>query len=179
MDSKASTGPVLGLQGGYTKLIPYSDDTFTNGGGMIGGLFGYDVKINTRFSLGMETGYKYGFEVARNNGQSSDIKSFPLLLTAKTYIPDSGFNFLLKGGFQRNSIEGGALTENVNWDPVAALGIGYQYDNINMFVEYQYSFGDKWHETTPPARNNVPSFNYLAFGIAMKMPVKKEDFYAN
>lgn len=161
--AQAQTGIVVGGNIGYA--MPYGDFRNMNAfmfnaqkkqnGGMAGSfILGYDYAFVDCFSLGLETGafmthFSRLEQTRRGNTRNQDnyLMSVPLYLQTKFYVI-KGLNLFGKAGYAYNAI---IQTRDVtrtnrysfadgNFDPVIALGVGYKFYSINVFVQYQYNW---------------------------------------
>ena len=146
MANEATTGVVVGLYGGYAKPLNGWMKESTNltnlksGNFAGGGLLGFDFALNPMLSVGVEADGQYFYKIRKADDYKLNIYTGILFLTGKFYIPETGgLNLFAKAGYALNKLkaEGSNTTA---YRPAAAGGVGYQIDNVNIFVEGQYNW---------------------------------------
>ncbi len=148
----------------YTEGQSTTFPTEKTGGWLWGMKFGYEHAINHIFSLGLETGFQYFHKFAKFGSGSAQanyhftygMNSVPFFVVGNFYLPTSinffkHLNFFVKGGYSYNELKATYHTDpntrfpdstysEHNFNPVAALGIGYNFYNFNVFAEYQMNW---------------------------------------
>ena len=144
-----------------------------------GGIIGYDFGLNRIMSCGLETGFNYGYKINNLSGDlHTNIMTIPLMATLKIYIPNlNGINFFVKGGaaVSYQQITDEKYNENkkkLDYKPIAKIGVGWQLQNFNIFMQYSYIFGKNWN-SLDNKNDDTPiiSFNSLTLGFTYNLPV--------
>ena len=193
--SGAQTGLVVGGQLGYAKFVPYSklpvsspgvSGDLSNGGAYGGVLVGYDFALSPMLSVGIETGLNYGYKIANGTvtgpgptDVDTDISTLdiPIMATVKLFPTENGFNIFAKGGFDysKQKLTGSAGSVDVSstdskWRPVAAAGVGYQINALNIFAQYTYVFGTKWNDPDGSDGDTL-AMNAITAGVTYTIPM--------
>ena len=160
-NNMATTGVVFGAQAGFAAGFNPPDlngasGSTTNAGFNFGGFVGYDVAVSKMFAVGAEVGINYTPDMYKINidglgNADLSLLNIPIMATAKFYTP-IGLNVFAKGGlnFQNADVSGscslGSICSgsqsNNNWTGVLAGGIGYKIQQLNIFAQYMYVFGN-------------------------------------
>ncbi|MDO8954772.1 MAG: outer membrane beta-barrel protein [Gammaproteobacteria bacterium] len=138
----------------------------------LGANIGYDYALNQNVMVGIEGGYlnlgstNYEYPTtagATGSGGGSYGKTqnwgYQVLATG-TYLMSNGFNgFVKAGGIKERSTMNftsgvpGAVSayspesQTTKWVPAAVIGAGYMpTQNINIVLQYEHVFGDKWSD---------------------------------
>lgn len=104
----AQTGLVIGAAAGAASTASYdssgiaSNITKIEGGPISSVIIGYDLALNQHISLGLESGFGYGYDLASLKADGSDKSMLnqwyiPLLVAGK-YTFTNGVNVFVKGG---------------------------------------------------------------------------------
>ena len=115
-----------------------------------GALLGYDFELNNMFSFGTEINGQYFFKQkftitnnmtgATGEGRNK-LYSCMLFLTGKFHVPESnGLNLFAKVGYALHKFQGDRTCMKFLYRPVLASGIGYNIENIDIFLKGQYNF---------------------------------------
>ena len=173
--SKAPYGLVLGLNGGYAGGFTTPDENNNRSGNIYGGgIVGFDFALNDVISFGGESGYDYGYKIfqSSDNNSSTNFSVIPVLGTLKFTLP-MGINLFAKGGMayvmEQTKISG-ETHNNKAWKPMAAAGVGYVYDNWNLFAQYSYIFGNK--EADSANNNEIDHLGMVTAGVTYTFPLK-------
>ncbi len=154
----AQTGITFGGNLGAASTSAYNTDGLSNytktQGGLYGGInIGYDLALTQNVSLGLETGYYYGYELSslKLGSEKSKINQWniPFLIVGK-YIFHNGANVFVKGGVAyvdqtvntTANILSGMKETNHAFLPEVALGGGYLFQNgLSINGQLGYIFG--------------------------------------
>ncbi|MDC0534996.1 porin family protein [Francisellaceae bacterium] len=194
--ARAVTGLVLGVQAGFasgfnppdTRNVSgtnYSVST-TSGGFNFGGLVGYDVAINDRFSVGVEVDINYTPDIYKESANfggisgddSLNLLNIPIMATAK-FVAPFGLNVFAKGGLNYQYADvssscsgvpgcGTQTASNSAWTGVLAAGVGYQINTINIFAQYMYIFGKDLQNLQD---NKAVEQGILTGGVSYTLPM--------
>lgn len=155
---------------------PSSNQQYTYDAGL-----GYQYNFDKHFSSGIEANYinygktTYSAPVNNPNNGSFTNSAIQLLVTG-TYLMDNGVNTFVKAGAAHQasslSISNGSADLS-SWIPDVAGGVGYYVlKNLNLYVQYQHSFGSNWNSATP---GNTPSdpvtMDSLTAGVTYLLPM--------
>ena len=191
----AQTGLVLGANAGAASTQNYdssdinSDITKTQGGAITGVSIGYDLALNNNISLGVESGFGYGYELATLKADGADKSALnqwyiPLLVVGK-YTFNNGVNFFIKGGatYVNQQITNiGAYfdpstnSSNSEFLPTIAAGAGYKFNNgINIGGQLGYLFGSTANIRSADSLHNtdvkVAASAHLTAYITYTLPI--------
>lgn len=180
-DSKAQTGLVYTVQGGYSLGFSPASEVDDHGNFTYGGSVGYDFALADFLAIGPEVGINYTSDIAKysnaTGSQEISLMNVPIMARAKFIIPDYGFNVFIKGGinYQRINTDGSATgigmpsgDEN-NWNGVAAAGLGYQIDTFNVFAQYMVIFGQDL-KTSLDSGDTIGQ-NIITGGVSYTLPM--------
>lgn len=156
---------VFGVHGGKSFMYGDIAKSETNRGvtvsgakpnGTVGFSVGLEQPINNKLSAGIESGFQY-FDLgakqitsgtARIGKIDMNMYSIPVMLKFKySFQEDSGLNLFVKGGmaFNRITIDAQPLrpantsTSDSSFQPVVAIGLGYEINNFNLYAQFQYN----------------------------------------
>ncbi|MFZ9036117.1 MAG: outer membrane beta-barrel protein [Francisellaceae bacterium] len=157
--AKAENGFEIGGQLGLITAPQFetsnlaSDSPTDQGGGLFGLIVGYDFAISSHLSLGVESGYSYGYKISEINIDGSHYSlnqwQTPMLATAKYYF-NNGLIVSAKAGMSyiRQFVDTSSYytpTDDDNWEilPQATFEIAYAFDNgVNVGGAFSYVFGN-------------------------------------
>ena len=118
-------------------------------------VIGYDLALNQRISVGLESGFGYGYDLTSLKADGLDKSMLnqwyiPLLVVGK-YTFTNGVNVFIKGGttYVHQQITNMAAYFAPNIDnsstdflPTIVVGAGYKFQNgINIGGQFSYLFG--------------------------------------
>lgn len=153
-----------------------TDQQYTYEGGL-----GYQYNFGQHFASGVEANYiDYGQTSYSPSNSSSSSGSFAnsaiQLLITGTYLMDNGVNTFVKAGAAHQvsdlSLTNGSADIS-SWIPAVAGGVGYYViKNLNLYVQYQHSFGSDWgsaNASNSPA--NPVTMDSLTAGVTYLLPM--------
>lgn len=191
----AETGLVIGATAGAASTASYdssgitSNITKTEGGPISSVMIGYDLALNQQISIGLESGFGYGYDLSSLKADGSDKSMLnqwyiPLLVAGKyTFI--NGVNIFIKGGatyVHQDITNMGAYfapnTDNSNAEflPTIVAGAGYKFQNgINIGGQLSYLFGstakirstDSFHNNDVKVAASASLSAYISYTLPM------------
>ncbi len=180
-------GAYVGLNGGWTAPdespapANYSVGTPNL---TYGGTVGYQLGLGQKLATGVEANYtqfgqsSYGGNASTGNASGRFENSAVQILLTGTYLMDNGFNTFLKVGAAHEQT-GFDLANNTTgvagWIPAVAAGLGYELiKNVNLYAQYERTFGDDWESAntgTNETPSNPVSLNVLTMGVNYTLPM--------
>lgn len=153
-----------------------SNEQYTYNAGL-----GYQYNFDQHFASGVEANYiNYGktdYSPNQSNGVSGSFTNSAIqLLITGTYIMDNGVNTFVKAGAAHQmsnlSITNGSADIS-SWIPDVAGGVGYYVlKNLNLYVQYQHSFGSNWNNASAGNSPNEPvTMDTLTAGVTYLLPM--------
>ncbi len=111
---------------------------------LVGAEFGYDYNGQSKYSITYNDGISANNVTTKFKVTSQDLH----LLATATYLLNNGINVFGKAGVarvdQRFDVSGahsdGGNDKAIEYQPMVAAGIGYQYKMANLFVQYSHIF---------------------------------------
>jgi opacity protein-like surface antigen len=142
---------------------------------------GYQYNFNPHFASGLEANYinygKTSYSGTPNPANSGSFTNSAIqVLITGTYLMDNGVNTFVKAGaaHQASSL---SLTNSSadlsSWIPAVAGGMGYYVlKNLNLYVQYQHSFGSNWDNATTSSYPNTPAtIDSVTAGVTYLLPM--------
>jgi opacity protein-like surface antigen len=180
-------GPYLGVDTGWS--VPSSapapaNYSTVNQNFTYGGTVGYQMAVGQKMATGVEANYnqfgqtQYGGNGASSGSSGSFKNSAIQLLLTGSYLMDNGFNTFVKVGaaHEQSSFDLSNSSLGVTgWIPAVAAGLGYELmKNVNLYAQYERTFGDSW-ESANAGTNGTPddpvSLNVLTMGVNYTLPM--------
>ncbi|WP_440616160.1 outer membrane protein [Cysteiniphilum sp. 6C5] len=191
----AETGLVIGATAGAASTASYdssgipSNTTKTEGGPISSVMIGYDLALNQQISIGLESGFGYGYDLASLKADGSDKSMLnqwyiPLLVAGK-YTFTNGVNIFIKGGatyVHQDITDMGAYFKpnidrsNAEFLPTIVVGAGYKFQNgINIGGQFSYLFGstakirstDSFHNNDVKVAASASLSAYISYTLPM------------
>ena len=142
---------------------------------------GYQYNFTPHFASGVEANYiNYGetsySATATNSNSGSFTNSAIQVLITGTYLMDNGVNTFVKAG-AAHQVSDLSLTNSSadlsSWIPAVAGGVGYYViKNLNLYVQYQHSFGSNWNNATTSSYPDEPvTMDAVTAGATYLLPM--------
>lgn len=142
---------------------------------------GYQFNITPHFASGVEADYiNYGqtnYSPSNTSSSSGNFANSAIqILVTGTYLMDNGVNTFVKAGVGHQtsdlSLNNGSADLS-NWIPDVAGGVGYYVlKNLNLYVQYQHSFGSSWSNANASnTPGNPATMDSLTAGATYLLPM--------
>lgn len=174
------SGVFIGANAGMASASDHpsiAGDSTKNRNYTLGGSLGYNYAVNNNVAAGLEANYSNFGKTDYSGNSSGSFKNSALqLLLTGTYLMDNGFNTFVKVGAAHQETELN-LNNGVNgvtkWLPAVAAGLGYEFvQNLNVYGQYERTFGDNWDNATVATAPSRPvSLNVFSVGVNYTFPM--------
>ncbi len=180
-------GAYVGVDGGWSipSSVPAPANYATgNQNFTVGGTVGYQLPVGQKMATGVEANYTHFGQTsysgnASNNQASGSFKNSAIqVLLTGTYLMDNGFNTFVKIGaaHEQSSFNLDSNTMGVTgWIPAMAAGLGYALvKNLNLYAQYERTFGDNWDNANAGSGGTPDSpvaLNVLTMGVNYTLPM--------
>lgn len=138
-----------------------------------GGNLGYQYAFTQNWAAGVELGYVSFGQTNYSGANSGNIQNTGAqAMAVGSYMMNNGINGFVKAGaideYTKPSTNGlNVLTSGksrAQWLPAVAAGIGYMpLQNLNVALQYEYTFGSNWNSSTntvsKPMTQNAVTLN--------------------
>lgn len=152
-------------------------DSTKNHNYTLGGSLGYNYAVNNNVAAGLEANYTNFGKTDYSGNSSGSFKNSALqLLLTGTYLMDNGFNTFVKVGAAHQETElnlNNSANGVTKWLPAVAAGLGYEFvQNLNVYGQYERTFGDNWDNATITTAPSRPvSLNVFSVGVNYTFPM--------
>jgi predicted porin len=142
---------------------------------------GYQYNFAPHFASGIEADYiNYGqtnYTPSNTNSTNGSFANSAIqILVTGTYLMDNGVNTFVKAGVGHQTSElnlNNGSTSLSTWIPDVAGGVGYYVlKNLDLYVQYQHSFGSNWNNANASnTPSNPTTMDSLTAGATYLLPM--------